>query len=338
MISLHYKADNSKSLFQELQNESGGTLTTKDNETIFQVDAQLGEGTIRNISLGQGISSLEFTLNLNQDVEIELDCNPKQAVNFVYCSNGKISHYFNASKNVKSIERFQTGIIANIVSTKHTILLSKDIDIKSTIISVEISNLNIEMNGLSTSIEKLFVENNTDDYVYIGSFNLKIADYVGQLRGIKQEGVVRTLLINGLVNMILALEIDQHLQELENVISKNTNLTRRELELIRELTEEIKASPELDYSIDTLTQKAGLSAAKIQEGFKLTKGYTICEYTRHARLSKAEVLMTTTDMNVSEIVYSLGFTSRSYFSKIFKERFNCTPSYYQKKTKLAVSA
>ena len=338
MTSLHYKIDNTKSLFQELQTELGGTLTTQDKETIFQIDAQFGEGIMRTIELDNGISFLEFSLNLNQDLEIELDSQPKQMVNFVYCSKGKLAHNFEQADTTHSIERFQTCIVANITSTKHRIFLAKDTEIQSTILSVKTSNSDVGSDDISSSVKKLFIEDKNDNYVYVGSFNLNIADYVSQLRAITQDGIVRSLLINGLVNMMLALEIDQHKQEIENPILNNSSLTRKELELIRELTDEITAHPDLDYSIDNITRKIGLSAAKIQEGFKLTKGHTICEFTRHARLSKAEVLMTTTDLNVSEIVYSLGFTSRSYFSKIFKDRFNCTPSYYQKKIKLAVSA
>lgn len=44
-------------------------------------------------------------------------------------------------------------------------------------------------------------------------------------------------------------------------------------------------------------------------------------------------------VNISEIVYSIGLTSRSYFSKIFKEKYNCSPKYYQEhQNALAVTA
>nr|WP_313790335.1 AraC family transcriptional regulator [Allomuricauda sp.] len=42
---------------------------------------------------------------------------------------------------------------------------------------------------------------------------------------------------------------------------------------------------------------------------------------------------TTTEMNISEVVYSIGFTSRSYFSKIFKERYGLSPSEFKNSKK-----
>ena len=73
----------------------------------------------------------------------------------------------------------------------------------------------------------------------------------------------------------------------------------------------------------------GLSASKLQEGFKDMHGRTVNNFICHIRLLKAEQLLKNSDLNISEIVYSLGWSSRSYFSKIFKEKYNCTPSFYQ---------
>lgn len=58
----------------------------------------------------------------------------------------------------------------------------------------------------------------------------------------------------------------------------------------------------------------------MQEGFKLLHGLTTCDYVKSVRLKKSEELISTTDLTVYEIVYSLGLSSRSYFSKIFKEK------------------
>ena len=116
-----------------------------------------------------------------------------------------------------------------------------------------------------------------------------------------------------------------------------TSLTKMELNAIAELTDYINEFTDLDHKVENLSDRVGLSAAKLQEGFKFQHGLTVCEYIRSVRLTKSEDLIINTDLNISEIVYSVGFTSRSYFSKIFKERFDCTPSEY-KKNKSAVSA
>ena len=67
----------------------------------------------------------------------------------------------------------------------------------------------------------------------------------------------------------------------------------------------------------------------LQEGFKLMHGTTVSDYIRAVRVEKAEELIKTSDLNISEVVYSVGFTSRSYFSKIFRQKYNCSPKEYK---------
>ncbi|GAA0872142.1 hypothetical protein GCM10009117_12890 [Gangjinia marincola] len=62
---------------------------------------------------------------------------------------------------------------------------------------------------------------------------------------------------------------------------------------------------------------------------------TVADYVRNVRLDKAEELMRTTDLNISEIVYSVGLTSRSYFCKIFKQKYKCSPKQYHMKLQKA---
>ena len=47
---------------------------------------------------------------------------------------------------------------------------------------------------------------------------------------------------------------------------------------------------------------------------------------RSIRLQKAKELLLTTDLNVSEVAYDVGFKDLSYFSKCFMEEFGEQPS------------
>jgi AraC-like DNA-binding protein len=163
----------------------------------------------------------------------------------------------------------------------------------------------------------------------MGSYNLKIAEKIEQLNAVTQTGIVRNLLKEGILKIILAMEIQQHSDDL-NAFPKDANcLTLKEMEEIKELSEFIKLSPEEPFTIKSLSKKSGLSPNKLQEGFKMIHDRTVNDYITHMRVLKAEILMRTSDLNISEIVYCIGFTSRSYFSKIFKQKFNCSPKEYK---------
>ncbi len=337
MITIESKINDINSFFTTLKNEIGGSLTTNPTEYTLQLDRTLGNGSIRSINLEEGISVLELNMCVNEDIKISVDALLGTHVNFAYCSKGKLSHTFKGSDAVNTIETFQTSILSNIVSSGNTILVEKDVETVATIITV---NTNFEVNEKTQwaeSLRKTFITQNDTDFLYIGSYNLKIADSIKQLQAIKQQGLVRALLTKGFVNVILALEIEQHNRDVQNSDLASSTLTKTEMMAIEELTDYIGKHPDSDHTVTKLIRRVGLSASKVQEGFKFKHGLTVCEYVRHVRLTKSEELISNTDLNISEIVYSLGFTSRSYFSKIFKERFDCSPSDY-KKNKLAVSA
>ncbi len=338
MITIESKINDLNSFFNTLKKEIGGTLTTDTTEYRLDIQNNFGTGSIRSIALEDGLAVLEFNLLVHQDIQITIDTLLQSHVNFIYCSKGKLSQSFRKESQINTIEAFQTSIIANITSAQNIILLEKDVETITTLISVNTSSQASNNSIWSNSLKDAFITGKKEDYVYIGSYNLKIAENIKQLQAIKQEGLVRALLTKGIVNVILALEIEQHNRDIENADMFSVSLTQTEIGLIQELTEYINKQPDLNHKIETLSRKIGLSAAKIQEGFKFKHGLTICEYIRSVRLTISEDLISNTDLNISEIVYTLGFTSRSYFSKIFKERFDCTPSEYKRKNKLAVSA
>ncbi|TDU43651.1 AraC family transcriptional regulator [Gelidibacter sediminis] len=337
MITIASKVNDLYSFFEALKNEIGGTLTQNASECTLSLNNDIAKGSIRSIALEDGLTVLEFNLTSFQDIKLNIDTLVESNVNFMYCSKGKLSHTFNEDSATNTIDAFQTSIIANIISGQNVIFLERDIETVATMISVNTSHEGNNSSQWTSSLREAFIANRTEDYLYIGSYNLKIAESIKQLQCIKQEGLVRQLLTKGIVNVILALEIEHHNKDIQNLDMEPTSLTKMEIGLIAKLTEYINEYPDLDHKVENLSERVGLSAAKLQEGFKFQHGLTICEYIRSVRLTKSEELIINTDLNISEIVYSVGFTSRSYFSKIFKERYDCTPSEY-KKNKLAVSA
>ena len=50
------------------------------------------------------------------------------------------------------------------------------------------------------------------------------------------------------------------------------------------------------------------------------------EFIRAVKLNKAAVLLEKSDMNVTQIAYSVGFSTPHYFAKSFKAKFGLLPS------------
>jgi AraC-like DNA-binding protein len=187
---------------------------------------------------------------------------------------------------------------------------------------------NVEL--LNEKLHKVFVDDkNEDAYAHYSPIHLKMADYVNAIRVNDLQGMSRILHIKGEVYQLLSMHISGH-DKFQTSAMLPPSLLNEELKTVRKLGELIIKDPALNYSLELLSFEAGLSQAKLQEGFKFLFARTVTEYIRHIRLKAARELMNTTDLSISQIVYSIGFTSRSYFSKIFKEKYGMTPHEFKK--------
>ena len=66
--------------------------------------------------------------------------------------------------------------------------------------------------------------------------------------------------------------------------------------------------------------------------FKEATGITPIEYINYVRVLKAETLLTSTNLSITEISLDVGFASMSYFNRIFKKLKGVTPSVYKEIT------
>lgn len=319
-----------ENIFEELTLNVGGKVTFDLDEYTLEVNNSFAKGSIIGASFNDDISYVQFDMTFSADVRMNILNLKSSPVYFAYCSKGNLSHSFGITGEERKLKTFQTAILSSKQDQEHVLFFEKDKKTKFTLIIVGTHVTVNQTHSLNENVRETFFGKNTvEDFFYIGSYNLRIAEKIEQLNAVTQSGIVRNLLKEGILRIILAMEIQQHTDDLA-AATKDTNcLTLREMEEIKELSEAIKANPEEPFTIKSLSKKSGLSPNKLQEGFKMIHNRTVNDYITHMRVLKAEILIRTSDLNISEIVYCIGFTSRSYFSKIFKQKFNCSPKEYK---------
>ena len=87
-----------------------------------------------------------------------------------------------------------------------------------------------------------------------------------------------------------------------------------------------------ELSVEELASEMGLSRVQFYRKIKSLTNYSPAELLRILRLKRADVLLRTTEQTISEILYSVGFASPSYFTKCYREYFGETPTDVQKRT------
>ncbi|WP_133526064.1 helix-turn-helix domain-containing protein [Flavobacterium sp. 245] len=329
IVTIH--TEQIQTVFDELNDNFDGKIAFDFDEYTLEINNSFAKGTITGASFSDNISYVQFDMTFSTAVRMDFLNVLSTPVYFAYCSKGSLSHSFGINGEERKFKTFQTAILTSDKDQDNVLFFEKDVNTKLTLIIVGTQTEQpYLMPSLNQKVKETFFENNaTENFFYMGSYNLKIAEKIEQLNAVTQTGIVRNLLKEGILKIILAMEIQQHSDDL-NAFTKDVNgLTLKEMEEIKELSEFIKSSPEEAFTIKSLSKKSGLSPSKLQEGFKMIHDRTVNDYITHMRVLKAEILMRTSDLNISEIVYCIGFTSRSYFSKIFKQKFNCSPKEYK---------
>lgn len=84
-----------------------------------------------------------------------------------------------------------------------------------------------------------------------------------------------------------------------------------------------------DIRLENMSALLGFDRSYFCRIFKLATGATFTEYLNFVRICKAEKLLATTSDTVLDISADVGFSSVSYFNRIFKKYKNSSPGIYR---------
>ena len=86
----------------------------------------------------------------------------------------------------------------------------------------------------------------------------------------------------------------------------------------------------VDLSLDEMAQALHLSKFYMCHLFKEKAKITIMSYRNARRIQLAKKQLATTELSITDIALSLGYTDAAYFSKLFMQYEGMTPTQYRK--------
>jgi len=123
-------------------------------------------------------------------------------------------------------------------------------------------------------------------------------------------------------------------KKLQEKFSKGEFLTKPTRKKLKSLDEKFLARifeviekhiSEEDFSIEDCGAEIGMSRTHLYKKVKALVGKSPSQYVRTVRLHRAKQMIEQEKGNVSEVAYSVGFSSPAYFSRCFKEEFGYPP-------------
>lgn len=122
----------------------------------------------------------------------------------------------------------------------------------------------------------------------------------------------------------------QLLYKIEQQFRKGREMRENQSDLINEICNHMQNIQNEQVSLQDICHKFSLNRTTLNSLFKEATNKTVIEYLLHLRLERAQELLTTTDMNISEISNQTGFTDPSYFSRSFKSKLGYSPTHFRK--------
>ncbi len=299
----------------------------------INLPSHLGKGHIEFILYKTGINYIHFDLTFFEELCFVYKANSNHPLRFIYTLKGKLRHGFEHHVTPYYIDEFKKIIVAGNYHTSHTITFP--VREKLEIVNIEIDRAKFQENfdfdfltlerELYAVLKDIYAVNT---FYHNGHFGLDLLELLKDIIICKKKGFLRALYIKGKLFELLTLQLEEYSNEIADY-ENTTFMTKQEIVLVEKaviiIEEEFMNLP----TIADLAQRLYTNVNRLQECFRLMYHKTINEYIQNLRMQKAKHLFLTTEMNITEISNQLGISSKSYFSKIFKEKFGVSPSEFK---------
>lgn len=287
-----------------------------------------GIGHIKGINFPNGVNLYIYHCKLSEDHKFEISLPRIKPIRFLYCIQGEMNSYFNDNEDAARIENHQFLIAAPKNGETHNLVFKKDIE--TTICYLEIDRIKFQryfsfsMHQLDSVYYKIFSDTRARHRICkSGQYSPETSEAIKEIRECELTDFPRINFIGAKSLEILSYMLVKFKED--KSIFQSRSLREKEIKAIEKVVSFIDKNISKVGTVDDLSKIAGMNSNKLQESFQIIYGKTVNEYVRDIRLSKALKMLSNGSKNVSEVVYELGLSSRSYFSKIFKDKYGISP-------------
>lgn len=130
--------------------------------------------------------------------------------------------------------------------------------------------------------------------------------------------------IKSCVYLILANLIRQ-----EVLPNPEESIDRTGIKRLRPVLDYIEGNFASPIALEDAGALLGLNPSYFCRLFRSVTGSTFTEYLNYVRVRHSEVLLRTTNENITSVSMDVGFSSVTYYNRVFKKLMNCTPSVYR---------
>lgn len=179
--------------------------------------------------------------------------------------------------------------------------------------------VNGDRSGFLTRLQQPIVERVTENDTARQLFGLMVAELAEPVLGSR-------VVAESLMKAFLVLLLRRHLQRGHDASSVFSMMT--DPRLARAMINVLER-PEQSHTLESLATAAGMSRTVFIDKFREVFAQSPNEFIQELRMNVAARLLETTALPIKTIAASVGYSSRSYFSRAFRVAFAMDPSAYR---------
>jgi AraC-like DNA-binding protein len=331
-LTLHVRDSSVMEIIMDMAACMKAGYEEENKEWCLQIPEKLGSGYILGIQFSHGLGVIEYHCTLNQKIKIEHEKGVLHPLKLLFNREATILHKFDDKSEFREIRRLENAILSSIPKHNHVFELPEETPVR--LYSIEINRKLFEekvedfMESMDDHLLELFRDvNGTNQFYHKEFYSLEIAGFLEEFSECDFSDFMKTVYREGKVYEILSHQLQQYNDDLKG--PKERKIIRKAtVEKVEKAAAILKADLDNPTPIVSLAKQVGLNQNLLQKGFKRMYKVSVNEYVRNLRIEKARELLETTDLNVTEVCYKIGLSSRSYFSKLFKEKYGLSPKDY----------
>lgn len=319
------------SALKKLNKSIDGKIFSNEDYLEIIVDNDNFYGTVKAFSSSNHISVINLNLVSEKALELGPLYSSRNCLHFINCLEGYVVQQHTTSDVINTLHRRQNLILSCRPQGRSYIKLPAKQRVKASIITISVNN--------DDTLEQLTVEDSLleilkyayirEPFVHFNHMSSKHMVFAKQLLDLNFNNFSDRLHAEGLAIQAIASQF-KDFESSEDDNKKASGLSKLDENKLVSLSHFIQDHIDRPMKIEQLVEHIGVSEKKIQRGFKALFNCSVNKYILGVRLEKARELLKDEKKSISEIVYSIGLNSRSYFSSIFKKEFGLLPSEYRK--------
>ncbi len=328
--------ETAQSMITHLAKGLDTAYSSENNEYCIDLPKPIGAGYFRGIQFSHGISVIECDVFLKKALFLTFEKETLNPLRLLFNSDNPIRHHIKGSdeenSTVNTVSKLQRVIFANGVSSSHSIRIEKQQHASIFIIHINRKSfekkIDLFADTISEELALIFKDVNGVNHVsHQDYFSLEISKIIEAFKSCELDEFMKPVFLEGKTYEILTFQIQQFSDNLKGK-NKTKVLRKATIEKIEKAVDIVKNELEIRINVNALAKRVGLTSNTLQSGFKALFKTSVNAFIIERRLELAKTLLEKSDLNVTEITYKIGINSRSYFSKLFKEKYGITPKEY----------